>query len=137
MRFLKTSPSDSRRRLYVLAGILILWISVIGLRLLDLQVLHYGDFTQRAQRQQQRTIEVSPRRGVIYDRNGRELAMSVMVDSVFAVPAEIPDQAATASLLGRILNVDSRELLARMKACTHSAGWRARWMQISQREFEP
>ena len=101
LRFIETSGSDSRRRLYALAGILILWIGVIGLRLLDLQVLHYGDFTQRAQRQQQRTIEVSPRRGVIYDRNGRELAMSVMVDSVFAVPAEIPDQAATASLLGR------------------------------------
>jgi cell division protein FtsI (penicillin-binding protein 3) len=125
MRFIKTSPSNSRRRLYALAGILILWIGVIGLRLLDLQVLHYGDFTQRAQRQQQRTIEVSPRRGVIYDRNGRELAMSVMVDSVFAVPAEIPDQAATASLLGRILNVDSRELLAHMKA-SHAFCWVAR-----------
>ena len=51
--------------------------------------------------------------------------MSVMVDSVFAVPAEVPDQAATAALLGRILNVDSRELLARMKA-SHAFCWVAR-----------
>ena len=94
--FGKTSSSswDSTRRLYALSGILVLWTGAIGLRLVDLQVLHYGDFTQRAQRQQQRTIEVSPRRGIIYDRNGRELAMSVMVDSIFAVPAEVPTRPA-------------------------------------------
>ena len=48
---------------------------------------------QRAQRQQQRTTEVAAKRGVIYDRAGRELAMSISVDSVFAVPADIPDLA--------------------------------------------
>jgi cell division protein FtsI (penicillin-binding protein 3) len=116
---------DSTRRLYALSGILVLWIGAIGLRLVDLQVLRYGDFTQRAQRQQQRTIEVAPRRGIIYDRNGRELAMSVMVDSIFAVPTEIPNQAGTAALLGRILKVDSRELLAHMKA-SHAFCWVAR-----------
>ena len=124
-RFIKASPWDSTRRLYALSAILVLWTGAISLRLLDLQVLHFGDLTQRAQRQQQRTIEVSPRRGIIYDRNGHELAMSIMVDSVFAVPAEIPDQAGTAALLGRILNVDARELLARMKA-SHAFCWVAR-----------
>jgi cell division protein FtsI (penicillin-binding protein 3) len=121
----KSSSWDSTRRLYALSGILVLWIGAIGLRLVGLQVLRYGDFTQRAQRQQQRTIEVTPRRGIIYDRHGRELAMSVMVDSIFAVPAEIPNQAATAALLGRILKVDSREVLARMKA-SHAFCWVAR-----------
>ena len=116
---------NSARRLYVLAAVLALWTGAIAVRLLDLQVLRYGDLTQRAQRQQQRTIEVAPRRGIIYDRQGRELAMSVMVDSIFAVPAEIPDQASTASLVGRILNLDHREILARMKA-SHAFCWVAR-----------
>jgi hypothetical protein len=40
-----------------------------------------------ANQQQQRTFEVAPRRGVLYDRNLRELAMTVLVDSVYAVPA--------------------------------------------------
>jgi len=31
------------------------------------------------------------KRGIIYDRQGRELAMSIQVDSAFAVPTEIPD----------------------------------------------
>ena len=59
-------------------------------------------FRARAQHQQQRTTEVAAKRGVIYDRAGRELAMSVAVDSVFAVPAEIPDLAGTISLVARI-----------------------------------
>ena len=44
------------------------------------------------------------------------MAMSVSVDSVFAVPSEIPDQASTASMLARILGADANELLARIKA---------------------
>jgi len=40
----------------------------------------------------QRTFEVAPRRGVLYDRNMRELAMTVQVDSIYAVPNEIDRQ---------------------------------------------
>ena len=99
-----SSPATTAtRRLYILAGILILWIGAIATRLVFLQVLRYGDFTQQARRQQQRSIEVAPKRGIIYDRNGNELAMSVQVDSIFAVPSEIPDHRSTAHLLARIL----------------------------------
>ena len=70
----------------------------------------------RAQHQQQRTTEVAAKRGIIYDRAGRELAMSIAVDSVFAVPAEIPDLAGTISLVARITKSDPRELLAKCQA---------------------
>jgi cell division protein FtsI/penicillin-binding protein 2 len=111
-------------RLYVLGGILLLWCTAICLRLVYLQVIRYGDFESRAQRQQQRTIEVAPRRGIIYDRNGHELAMSVQVDSIFAVPSDIPDPANAAGLLGRITQADPRELLACFK--TRSFCWVSR-----------
>ena len=68
---------------------------------------------------------MSPRRGIIYDRNGHELAMSVNVDSVFAVPSEVPDQVNTANLLASILKEDSKDLLAKMKS-SHSFCWVAR-----------
>ena len=93
-----------------------LWAGAICLRLVYLQIFRYGDFEQRAQRQQQRTTEVAAKRGIIYDRAGRELAMSVSVDSVFAVPADIPDLAGTISLVARITKADPRELLARCQA---------------------
>src|SRR6266446_4038746 len=86
----KNSNPNPKLRIYCLAGFLFLWVGLIGYRLVVLQVVRYGEFSQRATRQQQRTVEVSPRRGVIYDRNGHELAMTINVDSVFAVPSEIP-----------------------------------------------
>jgi cell division protein FtsI (penicillin-binding protein 3) len=119
------SLSPSQKRLYILSGLLAFWMVVICGRLIYLQIFCYGDFVVRAQRQQQRTIEVSPRRGLIYDRNGHALAMSVSVDSVFAVPSEIPDQATTASLLAKILRVDPHELMTRMKS-SHAFCWIAR-----------
>jgi cell division protein FtsI (penicillin-binding protein 3) len=99
-----------------LGAILVLWGCGIGLRLVYLQIFRYGDFEQRAQHQQQRTTEVAAKRGIIYDRAGRELAMSIAVDSAFAVPTEIPDLASTISLIARITKTDPRELLAKCKA---------------------
>jgi cell division protein FtsI (penicillin-binding protein 3) len=90
-----------------------------------LQVLHYGEWVQRAQRQQQRTVEISPQRGIIYDRNGQELAMTVQVDSVFAVPSEIPDQKTTAELLAKVIGDDPDAVLERMEAQKNFA-WIAR-----------
>ena len=99
-------------RIYLLGGILFLWCCVISLRLIYLQVFRYGDFEQRAQHQQQRSIDVSPKRGIIYDRGGHELAMSMLVDSAFAVPTEIPDLPNTISLITRITREDPRVVLA-------------------------
>lgn len=110
------SLSDARSRLYIFGAILFVWISLVSFRLVQLQVINYGAWVQRAQRQQQRTIEVSPRRGIVYDRNGHELAMSVMVDSIFAVPSEIPDKSTAASLLAGVLGTDPHEILTRLNA---------------------
>ena len=111
-----TARNSTNRRLYLLAGILVLWCCAICLRLVYLQIFRYGSFEQRAQHQQQRTEEVSARRGIIFDRNGQELAMSINVDSVFAVPSEMPKPASTISLIARITKQDPRELLAKCEA---------------------
>ena len=120
-----SARTQTSLRLYLLGGTLLLWCVVICLRLIYLQVFRYGTFEQRAQHQQQRSEEVSPRRGIIYDRRGRELAMSINVDSVFAVPAEMPNPASTISLVARITRQDPRELLARCDA-TKTFCWIAR-----------
>ena len=107
-----TTPTGARFRLYTFSGLLCLWLLAICLRLVYLQIFCYGDFQHRAQHQQQRSFDLSPKRGVIYDRAGRELAMSIQVDSVFAVPTEIPDLPNTISLITRITKDDPRVVLA-------------------------
>src|SRR5947208_17028428 len=106
----------SRARLYLLAVFVFCWLVLIIGRLVILQVVRYGEFSQRAARQQQRTVEVSPRRGVIFDRNGHELAMTVSVDSVFAVPSEIPDPGTAATLLANVLGEAPQEILAKIQS---------------------
>lgn len=113
------------KRLYILLGFLLFWFLVICGRLVWLQVVNYGDYTQRAARQQQRSIEVSPVRGNIYDRRGNELAMTVSVDSVFAVPSEVPDIHSAAQVLARVLKADSTEIESRMRG-SRAFAWIAR-----------
>jgi cell division protein FtsI (penicillin-binding protein 3) len=119
------SSENGNTRIYMLAGFLLFWVIVICARLVWLQVINYGDFTQRAAKQQQRSIEVSPVRGNIYDRHGNDLAMTVSVDSVFAVPSEVPDIHSTAQVLARILKADTTEIEIRMHA-SHAFAWVAR-----------
>jgi len=120
----KSSPS-ARSRLLILAAFLAVWFAAICIRLVWLQVADYGDFTQRAARQQQRSVEVSSVRGNIYDRKGNELAMTVSVDSVFAVPSEVPDVHSAAQVLGRVLKADSTEIENHMRA-SRAFAWVAR-----------
>jgi len=99
-------------RLYLLGAMLLLWCMAICVRLLYLQVFHYGGFVKQAEHQQQREIPLSAKRGVIYDRSGHELAMSVLVDSAFAVPSEVKDLPTMVSLITRITGEDHNVMLA-------------------------
>ena len=116
----KSSSSALRpvgaKRGVLLAGMFMVWVVAIILRLYDLQIIQYVELLARADRQQQRTVEIAPKRGVIYDRKMHPLAMSLAVDSVYAVPANIPDLSMEARLLAPILNLDANDLEARFKA---------------------
>jgi cell division protein FtsI (penicillin-binding protein 3) len=99
-------------RLYFLGAFLVFWCLAICVRLVYLQIFCYGSFARQAEHQQQRAIPLSAKRGVIYDRAGRELAMSVLVDSAFAVPSEVKDLPTAVSLITRITGDDRNVVLA-------------------------
>ncbi len=127
-----TAPIRRMRFVYV-ALFFCFWTALIGGKLVWLQVVRHSDFVERAARQQQKTFEVAPRRGVLYDRNLRELAMTVLVDSVYVVPSELGDNRATAAeLLAEIVHSDPKDnftsqqqMLARFNASRNFA-WVAR-----------
>src|ERR1700678_2219357 len=112
--FLMASDSSLGKnfRLYLLGAILLFWCVVISGRLIYLQIFRYGSFVKQAEHQQQREIPLSAKRGVIYDRAGHELAMSVLVDSAFAVPSEVKDLPTAVSLITRITGEDRNVVLA-------------------------
>jgi cell division protein FtsI (penicillin-binding protein 3) len=99
-------------RLYLMGAMLLFWCVAICGRLVYLQIFRYGSFVKQAEHQQQRAIPLSAKRGVIYDRAGHELAMSVLVDSAFAVPTEVKDLPTAISLITRITGEDHNVVLA-------------------------
>ena len=119
-------------RFRFICAFFLLWAVAIAVRLFWLQVLHYEEYKQRAEKQQQRTFEVAPRRGVLFDRNLHELAMTVQVDSVFAVPGELEDAPAAARALSAVVQAgpeDTQNTAAQIAArldAGHSFAWVAR-----------
>jgi cell division protein FtsI (penicillin-binding protein 3) len=112
-------------RLLVIAGVAFLWMGAVFGRLTYLQLFRHSDYLARALRQQQRSFEITPERGAIYDRNGRPLAMSISVDSAFAVPSEIADENLAARLLSGVVNKPQEEIEARLES-SRSFAWIAR-----------
>src|SRR5215831_4439637 len=106
-------------RFWLISGFFLLWAVVIASRLFWLQIVRHSDFVERAEKQQQRTFEVAPRRGVLYDRNMRDLAMTVQVDSIYAVPAEIDNQESAAHALAAIVHADPEDRFTREDQIEH------------------
>lgn len=104
--------SPGRARWLALA--LAVWGAAVVGRLLQVQVAQGSKYRARAQRQQERRVEVSPRRGSILDRNGRELAVSVECSSIYALPDEVERPAAVARALAGLLEETPGELQARL-----------------------
>jgi len=128
-------PGDGKtiNRLLIVACLALLWMTAVFGRLGYLQLFLHSEFMARAQRQQQRVIEITPKRGAIYDRNMHPLAMSIPVDSAFAVPAELGDQQLAARLLSGVLGIPREVLEARLES-SRSFVWIARKLPPEKKE---
>jgi len=113
------------KHLLIVAGLAMLWMTAVFGRLAYLQLFRHTEYMARAQRQQQRVIEITPKRGSIFDRNMHPLAMSIPVDSAFAVPAELADEQLAARLLSGVLGIPRDALETRLES-SRSFVWIAR-----------
>src|SRR5205085_2625932 len=107
------------KRLGWLAGVVLVWGAVILVRLVMLQVVHHRDYLKAARRAQEIEIKVPAARGSISDRNGRLLAMSTRLDTVFVNPQEVPDFGVASEILSRILTMDRDELHQRLETAVN------------------
>lgn len=126
-----------RIRMFGVLALLVFWAVVISGRLVYLQVFRHHYYMEQAARQQEHSFEVAPRRGILYDRNLHALAMTVLVDSIYAVPSEITDKAKYAAELAKIVHTDpedryttEKQILARLNA-SRAFAWVARKQDAS------
>lgn len=64
---------------------------IVGARAYFLQIMRCEALTRRIESQHECSIDLSPCRGTIYDRNGVELAVSISIDSLYARPRLLDD----------------------------------------------
>lgn len=93
---------DASRIRLLFAGFLILSIALTG-RLAYWQVLRRGDLVAEARAQVTQAETLAARRGNIYDRNGRLLATTVELESIYAIPGQMTDRTAVAAALAPVL----------------------------------
>ena len=115
----ESQPDVSTRRTLFVAAFVAFWMLGISARLVYLQVSKHEKLVARAHKQQQDAIETSPTRGLLLDRQERELARTIDTISVFVAPDEfdknedraIEEVGCTAGILSSVLNLDQRTLV--------------------------
>jgi len=102
------TPRYATKRWLIFFGfVLLLSFSLLGYRLVDLQVVRHDQLTVAARGNTIRTIEREARRGNILDRNGNLLATSLFVKTVCADPVLIwRHQDSVARTLAPMLEMD-------------------------------
>ncbi len=99
-----------RFRLYGVFGLCCLLFVVIIGRAVQLQLWEGPKLARIAKSEIEKLIPRSNKRGVIYDRNRFELAMTVEMESIFAQPKEIESLQEVSHQLGPILSMDRKHL---------------------------
>lgn len=99
-----------QKRLLQLFAVLAAWAIVVIARLAQIQLVRHGEYVARAQRQQERTLDLAPVRGAIRDAHGRVLAESVAAESIYADPQAVVDRAAAARALAGPLQMNARDI---------------------------
>lgn len=79
----------------------------MGARLVQLQALSPDIYAEFGERQLVRTMQLPAARGAIFDRSGRELALSIRQSTVWANPREVLDPQGNAARLAPILGIDA------------------------------
>ncbi|MBW2663581.1 MAG: penicillin-binding protein 2, partial [Deltaproteobacteria bacterium] len=99
-----------RLRIILIGFIFSILLIIIGIRTVYLQVYCRSWLSQKAANQYEKSCVSHGKRGTIFDAKHREMAVSIDIASIAAYPQNIKDAAETANTLGKILNINSKDL---------------------------
>jgi cell division protein FtsI (penicillin-binding protein 3) len=102
------------RRIGLLFGVFLIALFAIALRAWWLDTVRAGSLRSKALSQQIEDITLPAKRGTIFDRNGRMLALSEDSSTIYADPLMIKNPGAVAARLAPIVHMPANELLAKL-----------------------
>jgi cell division protein FtsI (penicillin-binding protein 3) len=100
-------------RLRVARAVLLGCFALLAVRAAHLSMID-GRGAARGDVQNSTTLRLAAARGLIVDRSGAELAVTVSAPSVYAVPAEIADPRETARAIAKVLGGDPASVRSRL-----------------------
>ncbi len=109
--------ADAKTRTLWIAAFMCAWAFVIIGRLAWLQMARHDHYLARAVLNQRQEVETVPARGLIVDRDGRELAISVISDSVYVDLKQLKgeaDRKRAAQALSPLLGLSEPELIKKL-----------------------
>ena len=92
------------RMKYLFLGIILILLLII-IKVFYIQVFSYKNLNTLANGLWQRNLPIKADRGIIYDRNGKELATNITTTSLILIPNQIKNKEKVATKLADILNV--------------------------------
>ena len=108
-----------RKRIATLFFLFTIGFCLLGGRIFWVQFVRGAELSEKATQNRMRDVPVESKRGIIYDRNGHELAISISADSVYAIPAELrrsKQEKEIAQKLAQVLGMDENKLYQRLTA---------------------
>lgn len=105
-----------RYRILLVGGFFLLSFAVIAARAVHLQVYRSPWLSQKASNQYEKSLTASGKRGIIYDRNRREMAVSIDVTSIAAYPSRLKDAAGIAAKLAGVLDLEAGKIRRKLAA---------------------
>ena len=103
-------------RILLVGAIFFTAFAAIAAKAVHLQVYRSSWLSQKAANQYEKSLTISGKRGVIYDRNRSEMAVSINVTSIAAYPGQVENPKSTARALARALDMDARRLQRKLAA---------------------
>jgi len=98
-------------RLKILKSLIILCFLLIVFRLFLIMFVEHEVYLERAKSQQVKKEDIIPKRGNIYDRRGRELAISLEKESLYIDPVMIKNQEAINDIFNNYLKVNYQQIV--------------------------
>jgi cell division protein FtsI (penicillin-binding protein 3) len=100
----------ARARIRIIGALFAFFFLVTSSRAFYLQVIKRDQLEKLAERQHQKTVQLTPARGTIFDANNASLAVSIEMESCFAEPRNIEDPRESAVKLAPILGMPQNQL---------------------------
>ncbi|MDQ4121161.1 MAG: penicillin-binding transpeptidase domain-containing protein [Acidobacteriota bacterium] len=108
----KAAAKTNLKRFGLVVALFVFWGAAIGARLVYLQTAQHQFFLAKAVEQRQRERKTKPLRGSILDREGRELAITLEVESLWIDPTEIENAEAVSFRLAHLIGEKPKTLLS-------------------------